>query len=214
MQNSHELRIEVDAQVRLLAKRYYLNLAWMDKMAVAYQQLGILYQTMIYFALSAGLLVSVISLNITLLLIFSLAWLWISTLKQHYQALQQRLDVMLQDLTISEQQLNQAVAENQKLKEKLEEAVIENTKVVQHLLETRQEMEQISAQAKLKDLEIEGARQQLLASSEKITALTTDLIIQKQAFSEKMAGFFLFLDQSSVMMGQGGSTTGPHAHPS
>ena len=214
MQNSQEIKIDVDdhfnpEQVKTLKQRYYTNLAWMDRMANTYQQLSMINTVVIYLSLTAGLLVSVITANIVLVALFSISLLWLSTLKAHYQALQERLDVLVDDLTLSESQLNKAVVSNVKLQTKLEEAMEENSKVLHCLVESRKEIEKIAEQAIIKDLEIEGARQQLAASSEKITALTTDLMGQKIKFSEKMSGFFMFLDKSRLEMEQSRAMTSP-----
>jgi len=210
MQNSQEIKIDIDAnykfneeQVNLLKKRYYLNLAWMDRLAMSYCQLGIINKAIIHLSLAAGLVGSVLILNIALAALFSLSLLWLSTLKGHYQALQERLDVLVEDLTLSEQQLNKAVATNLDLQTKLEESLENNLKVVQHLVEARQEIEQITAQAKIKDQKIDESKQQIETSSKQIATLTSDLLEQKKIFTEKMAGFLLFLDQTRLSMEQG-----------
>ena len=224
MQNIQEIKIKIDdgyqhneEQVKLLRHRYYSNLALMDRISKSYDQLGTVNKAIIYLSLSAGLMISVITLNIVLAALFSLCLLWLSTLNMHYQALKERLDVLVADLTLSEKQLNQAVNANLELQTKLEEAFENNAKVFQHLVEAREEIEKITAQAKIKDQEIEEARQQIEVSSQKIASLTSGLLEQKRLFTEKMAGFFLFLDQKRSSIERGGSTTcpqGPQAHPS
>ena len=224
MQNAQEIKIQIDnnfqfnaEQAKSIKQRYYMNLAWMDRMAKTYQQLSMINKIAIYLSLTAGLLVSVITFNIVLAALFTISFLWLSTLKAHYQALQERLDVLVDDLALSEVQLNKAVASNLELQAKLEEAMEENSKVLSRLIESREEIEKILEQAKIKDLEMEDARQQLTASSEKITALTADLITQKKIFSEKMGGFFSFLEDTRLEMEKSRVATctqGQQAHPS
>jgi hypothetical protein len=210
MKNPQETTINIDSnyklnedQVTLLKKRYYLNLASIDRLSRSYYELGLINKIIINLSLTAGVVASILILNIALAALFSLSLVFLASLKAHYQLLQERLDVMVKDLSLSEKQLNTAVASNLELKTKLEESLESNLKVVQHLVDARMEVEAITEQAKIKDLKIEEAKQQVEASSQQIATLTSDLLGQKKVFTEKMASFLLFLDQKRLSIGQG-----------
>ncbi len=205
MQNLEEIKIDTDygEQSKLLKIRYFSNLSWMDRSAMHYSQLGMANKLIIYVSLSAAFLMSVISLNIVLATLFSISLLWVSNLSAHYQALQERLEVLVQDVTLFEKQLNHAVNLNLELQAKLAAAFKQHLEATQHLIEAREEITNLLEKAKIKDQEMEEARQQIEASSQKIVVLTSSLVEQKKVFTEKMAGFFLFLDHQRLSIEQG-----------
>lgn len=148
------------SQKDLLRERYIENSSFFDRIALFFGKLGIILKTCVYLGLIAGLVLSSVFFNPILIGVLVTALFFVGSIHMQNHSLINRFDLMVEDLCVSEKQLQQAFSLNQSL-EQLKQAYQNNYTICDQLEQCKIKISLMAENSKEKKMEIDVAHKQI-----------------------------------------------------
>lgn len=175
--------LRFEKQSEWIRKRYYQEMTFLDSLAKAYGELSWIKQTAIsIFAISPSCFFYI---NPSFFLLACVLCGILILLRFHYNTLENRLKLLLEDLEYSEKEIDKLMLKNQDLEKKIMEAFEKNQITVQQLEEARVRIQLMEEACREQQQQLGSACHSLLDNTTQTTEMTAQFITVMTCSVEK-----------------------------
>lgn len=187
-------------QKEVLYSRYIENSSYYDRLSLYFGALGIISKGLIYFSCIGGFALSIVLLNPFIIAVSALSIFVLVGIHIQSNTLQQRFEILTEDLGRSEEQLHQTVGLNRDLESQLNIAFRNNYEIQKDLEQKKFEMQAILKNVQEKEQEALLAHKKIGELGQEVAGLRAELQENKKIFYPKVKGFFDLLDETAALL--------------